>query len=110
MSKKIIVINRHRVAAARRLALHPLEGRSPEPPIAVRHGRHGKSSYPGYRVEGFGHYAVVCDMANPLPCGATCWIEIDEVQPMQLGDTHYGDGDRSHAYESRLDAAHQREG
>jgi len=91
MAKTIIVINRHRIGANRRLRLHPLEGHAAEPPISVRHGKHGKSTYPGNRVEGFGHYAVVYDPVNPLPCGAECWIEIEEAQLLQLGDTHYGD-------------------
>lgn len=67
MAKTIVVINRHIIAKNRR------EGTT-EAPIRVSRGKYGKPTYHmDYELPAG---ARLCyDTVNPLPCGATVWIE-----------------------------------
>ena len=71
----VMVINRHRVNANRRKPFG-----EKDPVIAVKRGRSGKSQYHSL-VEFCGHGHVIYDPEHPLPCGATCWIELDVEWP-----------------------------
>jgi hypothetical protein len=76
VAKTIIVINRHRVSENRNKRkvdpMFPLK-----PVISVRQGRAGKPVYSFNDVQFNGHCRVIYDPDNPLPCGATCWLEVD---------------------------------
>ena len=65
----IIVINRHIVRANKK-------NNTDTPPIRVSKGRYGKPTY--YQEFEFnGKGKVIYNPQNPLPCGATCYIELD---------------------------------
>ena len=69
--KTIVVINRHVIAANRKNGTN-------DPPISVRRGRNGKPGYyHEYPLESTGR--LVYDPEHPLKCGATVWMEIDDV-------------------------------
>ena len=70
MTKKIVVINRHVIAADRR-------SDTVEPPIRVSRGKYGKPSY-HCEIEFNGRWRLVYDPAHLLPCGATAWLELDD--------------------------------
>jgi hypothetical protein len=67
---QVVVINRHIIARNRKTG-------AAEPPIRVSKGKHGKPTY--YSTITFsGPGRLVYDPANPLPCGATAWLELDD--------------------------------
>jgi len=69
-AKTIVVMNRHKIAANRKTG-------ELDPPIRVTRGRHGKPKY--YSTFEFtGKGRLIYDPANPLPCGATAWFELEE--------------------------------
>ena len=63
----VIVVNRHVVAANRKRELK-------EPPLRVSLGKHGKPRY-GSTIVCTSPSTIIYDPVNPLPCGATAWIE-----------------------------------
>lgn len=70
MSKTIIVVNRHRVRSNRSNNRGELQ-----PPIRVSKGKYGAPKYfTEFPVSG----KIVYSPNNPLPCGATVWIECNE--------------------------------
>lgn len=69
-SMKVIVVNRHIVQSNRR------QGRR-DPPIRVSNGRYGRPKY-SKRVEFNCSGRLIYDPENPLPCGATIWLELDD--------------------------------
>lgn len=68
---QVAVVNRHRVAANRK------SGRR-DPTIRVSRGKHGKPVYTS-RLEFEGKGRLIYDPDHPLPCGATCWMELDDA-------------------------------
>jgi hypothetical protein len=69
---KIVVVNRHIVSANRK------HGRR-DAPLRISNGRYGKPTYTNFlEFEGLGR--LVYDPDNPLPCGATIWLEIDDLR------------------------------
>jgi hypothetical protein len=67
MSKYYVVINRHIIGKNRR------EG-TDEAPIRVSKGKYGKPVY--YRDFDIPNDAkLIYDVNNPMPCGATVWLE-----------------------------------
>jgi hypothetical protein len=65
---KIVVVNRHIATANRKHSRR-------EPPIRVSTGKYGKPTYHTlYEFSGKGR--IVYDPDNPLPCGATIWVEL----------------------------------
>ena len=69
MSSTIIHVNQHVIKRNRKTGER-------EAPIAVRKGKHGKSSYTNLFVKD--KVRVIYSPDKPLPCGATVWIEIDD--------------------------------
>jgi hypothetical protein len=68
MAPTIIHVNQHIIKRNRKTGER-------EPPIAVRKGRRGKSTYVNeYKI---GNLSIVYKPDTPLPCGATVWIELD---------------------------------
>ncbi len=65
----IVVVNRHRVAKNRKNGTNM-------PVLRVSRGRYGKPEYANC-VDYSGSVRVVYDPLNPLPCGATAWIELN---------------------------------
>ena len=63
----VIVVNRHLVLANRKHGYN-------DPPIRVSLGKHGRPCY-GRKVVVTGPSTIIYDTGNPLPCGATVWIE-----------------------------------
>ncbi len=79
MAKTIVVVNRHRVARNKRGAAAGWEGYDPAAPVpvfSVRRGRCGQSHYVE-KLEFTGPGRLIYDAEHPLPCGATCWLELD---------------------------------
>ena len=79
--KTIIVINKHRVASNRKKQNDPVYaasfGTTIEPVISVRRGKNGKSYYL-HSVYIGEPCKLVYDPENPLPCGASVWIETND--------------------------------
>lgn len=70
MAKTIVLINRHVIAANKKNG-------TTDPPISVRRGRNGKPTY--YHEYPFECEAkLVYNPENPLKCGATVWLELEE--------------------------------
>src|SRR4051812_43073499 len=69
MKQTIIVINRHVVRSNKRTGVR-------RPPIRVSNGRHGKPSYHAAVKFSGATGRLVYDPDNPLPCGATVWLEV----------------------------------
>ena len=67
---KIVIINRHVVASNRK------HGKR-EPPISVRKGRNGKPEYVS-ELSIDKPCRLVYNPENPLKCGATVWLEIED--------------------------------
>lgn len=64
----VAVVNRHRIASNRKGANDPV--------IRVSKGKHGKPSYTNVLAfEGKGR--LIYNPEAPLPCGATCWLELE---------------------------------
>ena len=82
MAKTIVVVNRHRVNRNKRGIASDWEGYDPPSPLpvfSVRAGKHGRPSYPeASRVYIGAPSYLVYNPDNPLPCGATCWIETED--------------------------------
>ena len=72
MAKQIVLINRHVIASNKK------HGRQ-DPPISVRNGKHGKPWYVSELVIDR-PAKLIYNPENPLKCGATVWIEIDEEE------------------------------
>ena len=68
MAPIIIHINQHVIKKNRKTGER-------NPPIAVRKGRNGKSTYHNEYTDG--KCTVVYRPDAPLPCGATVWIELE---------------------------------
>jgi hypothetical protein len=67
MTKTIVVMNRHIIQRNRKNG-------TKEAPIRVSRGRYGRPSYFHDLVLGPDAH-LIYDPENPLPCGATAWIE-----------------------------------
>jgi hypothetical protein len=70
----VIVVNRHRVAANRRRT----DGHR-DPVFRVSKGKSGKPTYV-HRCLLDRNAVLMYSPDTPLPCGATVWIETDEVR------------------------------
>lgn len=70
----VATVNRHRVAKNRKTG-------SNDPVLRVSRGRYGQARYTS-RLEFNGKGRLIYDVNNPLPCGATCWMEIDDADPV----------------------------
>jgi hypothetical protein len=70
MAKTYIVINRHIIQANRK-------NNETNPPIRVTHGRYGKPTYTSEFVGA--NFRLVYDPSKPLKCGATVYLEVNEV-------------------------------
>lgn len=75
----IIVVNRHKVKANRR-------NDTCEPPIRVSDSRSGKGRYV-HSIEIPPGSIIVYEPTNPLPCGATVWIETPDETRKRIGGT-----------------------
>lgn len=67
-----VVINRHIIKANKKL---PENQRAA--PIRVTRGKYGKPEY-YYNYDIDDAAKLVYDPENPMPCGATVWLEIDD--------------------------------
>ncbi len=68
---KIAVMNRHVIRANKKNGVA-------DPPIRLSRGKHGKPTYHSV-VEFNGKGRLIYDPANPLPCGATAWLELEDA-------------------------------
>lgn len=74
------VVNRHRVGANRKLiAAYSYDEIDLMPPLRISDGRYGKPTY--YNLYEFTNMSgrFIYNYKRPLPCGATCWFELDEI-------------------------------
>ena len=71
MSKYYVVVNRHKVQSNRKYG-------EQEPVFRISKGKYGKPFY-AVEVEFPEGATLTEDTENPLPCGATVWIEAEEV-------------------------------
>ena len=69
---KYIVVNKHRVAANRRTG-------NSDPVFRISHSRYGRPWY-AKKVEFEGPCIFVYDPEHPLPCGASVWIEGEDIR------------------------------
>lgn len=69
MSKTIVVMNRHKIRSNKK------NGEC-DPPIRVSRGKYGKPTYCS-TLEFNGKGRLIYDPNNPLPCGATAWLELE---------------------------------
>lgn len=65
-----VVVNRHKVAANRKNGTE-------DPVFRVSNGKYGKPRY--LSKISFTKCTVVEDKTHPLPCGATVWIEAEDI-------------------------------
>lgn len=66
-----VVVNRHRVQSNRKY-------NESQPVFRVSNGKYGKPDY-AVEVQFPAGATLTEDRENPLPCGATVWIEAPEV-------------------------------
>ena len=66
-----IVVNKHRVQSNRKYGTN-------DPVFRISKGKYGKPTY-GVEVEFPEGSRLVEDVQNPLPCGATVWIEAPSI-------------------------------
>jgi len=74
--KNIVTVNRHVIAVNKKKIAEGLN--DIQAPFSVRHGRNGKPVY-AVQVDFLGNVSLVYDPYRPLKCGATVWLEADEV-------------------------------
>jgi hypothetical protein len=72
----IVTVNRHVIAANKKKLAEGAD--SIEAPFSVRSGRNGKPTY-AVEVEFPAGARLVYNPYDPLKCGATVWLEADEV-------------------------------
>ena len=73
MATTIVTINRHIIRKNKK------EGRN-DPPIRVSNGKYGKPEYVSefnIPVFDFSIATLKYEPNNPLPCGATVWLELE---------------------------------
>ena len=71
MKQRIVVVNKHIIHSNAKTGEH-------KEPLRMSNGKHGKPTYNNL-VE-FPGGRLIYDPDHPLPCGASVWLELDEVQ------------------------------
>lgn len=76
-----INVNRHTVTANRRAGAWKV-GAWADPPIRIAKGRYGRPRY-AYEIRLTGLVTMKYDPTNPLPCGASAWLEASGVEVLR---------------------------
>jgi hypothetical protein len=74
-------VNRHTVTANRRAGAWKV-GAHANPPIRIAKGRYGRPRY-AYEIRLTGLVTMKYDPKNPLPCGASVWLESSGVEVLR---------------------------
>lgn len=80
-----VVVNKHVVRS--NLAKAPQDR---EPPFRISRGKHGKPFYAS-QIHFPAGATLVYDVDDPMPCGATVWLESDAIDTLEAGDHRIGE-------------------